>query len=188
MKSVSCLAFHYWVKIKLMQRYPSYTLLLILFLALGTLGQGGVSQVVVPPERRAQVIAQGDLYTQLGNKSLQARIAAIPTPFVFPEDLLGAGSVASTHKPVYSDAEVVKAVARSLKLQGLLVKHDQQCLYLEQGKVTVGDTFQALVQGVLYTLTLAYVNSNTFTLKLNEALWTQPFDTINSASIHFDKK
>ncbi len=171
-----------------MQRYPFYPLFLVLLLTLSLLGQAGVSPVVVPPERRAQVIAQGDLYTQLDNTATQARIAAIITPFVFPEDLLGAGAFSSTHKPVYSDAEVVKAVARSLKLQGLLAKQDQQCLYLEQGKVTVGDTFQALVQGVPYTLTLEYVTSNTFTLKLNDALWTQPFDTINSASIHFDKK
>ncbi len=147
----------------------------------------GVEQFVLPPSRRQEVLKVGSQYLTHDETEFLNAIQSLQTPFLFPDDLSTISLASSQKKPVYSDLDVIKAIAYNIKPQGVMIKGDERALFIGQGKIGLEDTFHALVQGVSYNVTLTGLSSQSFTLKMNNTSWTQHFDTPNPKNIHFDQ-
>jgi len=159
---------------------PSFILLLMLGSACAH-----ADQWVVPAATRKKELEQANRYI-LDKMHARQQPSFIQTnPFLFPDEL-SSYTFQASQAPRYPDAQVVEAVAKNLLVQGIILESNEQLLYIPQGKIRVGDAFEVLVQGAAYTIVLAHLTSDTFTLQLNDARWTQPLDTIDANKIYFD--
>lgn len=86
----------------------------------------------------------------------------------------------------YSDEVALKMIIKTLKPQGLMMKDDQKILVFKDGNLAPGDQFEAYIQGVTYGVTLESVTFESFTLRLNDVLLTQPFRVIDSEHLRFN--
>ena len=143
--------------------------------------------LVIPASRRVAAIEAGDALLSSNSVSL-SEIQGLETPFLFPDQIAQLkGTTQVAPQKHYSDADVVKAVGKSIEPLGSLVAADgKQWLYLKEGRLSAGQVFRVLVQGTPYEITLESVSEESFTLRLNEASWTQPVHAINSQQVHFD--
>lgn len=130
---------------------------------------------LAPPEARKTVVA--DAVRVAGERNVPAPLpASLPNPFVGKEDVhpeeSAAPVVAAQGAP--TGRELLASLAARIPSTGTMSMGGEPILLLGQKRLKVGDAFVISFEGQTYELSIAAVNSTSFTVKLGENVHTRP--------------
>lgn len=142
---------------------------------------------ILPPQRRAPVVEQAQLFIDPPAKPEVD--AGFNNPF-FPnslkpkDDLLTAPIPQDTSAPVQaapaSVYELLETIAPQINPTGSVSLGGQPLLLFGQKKVRVGDELPIIFDGERYTLIISRIETSSFTLRLGAAEITRPIKSNSS--------
>jgi len=155
-------------------------LLLALFAAVGySTGQGAEGSDIISPAKRVEMLGRAKQLL-----AVPERVASTNDPFHSQAFAEASGAVARV--PVVADPagahaagprsaqDLLQAIAANLKPSGNFVVNGQHTLVFGQKRVKAGGTLTITFEGTEYTVEIAAIETNNFTLRLNREEFTRP--------------
>lgn len=136
---------------------------------------------LVPAPRRAVTLEQGRALLAARDAANLELPASIPSPFLAPEAEPVPGPAAQTPVAgpaptvrVFSDAEILAAVAPRITPTGTVVLGGEPILLFGQKRLKVGDVYPISFEGREYEVVITAIDRTSYTLRLNQELLTRP--------------
>ena len=153
---------------------------LLFFVGVIQLSAAEVAAVISPAKRQASLDAARKILSQVQPKvpsnlidpfnptAFAATISGVPLPSV------GGGDTPTAPAGPRSEQSILQAIAKGLKPSGYFVIDGQPILVFGQKKVKAGSFLSLTFEGNPYTLEIAAIDHNSFTLRLNREEFTRP--------------
>lgn len=163
---------------------PYWHILACFSLALFLSGTGTVSgqgRNIPPQSNRDQVLQMARNLLHPKDTGLLERLSEIPYPFDFyrppiEEQPTSVGVKPKEVEVVYSDEEVLEAVAPTIRPTGTVIRGNQRILVLPNGNLSEGALLNVNFRGKPYEIRLEQIRNDRYVLRLNETTLIRYFD------------
>lgn len=142
--------------------------------------QGAPGSKVVPHSRREKLLTETARFMNFQDAAMADQLVVARYPFEFePPKEVAPELLTEPEKipdKVYTDEEILNAVAPLIRPSGAVVRDGKGILILPQGPLPDGSVVKLNFQGKPYLIKVMDVVSDSYKLKLNESVIVRSFD------------